>query len=84
MEVSVNASREAQSDQSSTAGGPSTQEGKEVVRWNATRHGISSPQPVVPGLERRPPSFAPRYWQTVSQSERPSSQKSRGGVDKEE
>jgi hypothetical protein len=29
---------------------------------------------------RRPPSFAPRYWQTVSQSERPSSQKSRGGV----
>ena len=62
MEVSVNASRDAQSDQSSTAGGPSTQEGKEVVRWNATRHGISSPQPVVPGLERRPPSFAPRYW----------------------
>jgi hypothetical protein len=33
-------------------GGPATQEGKEVVRWNATRHGISSPAPVVPGLER--------------------------------
>ena len=53
MEVSVNASRDAQSDHSSTAGGPSTQEGKEVVRWNATRHGISSPQPVVPGLEKQ-------------------------------
>jgi hypothetical protein len=53
MEVSVNASRDAQSDQSSTAGGPSTQEGKEVVRWNATRHGISSPKPVVPGLEKQ-------------------------------
>ncbi len=32
-------------------GGPITQEGKEVVRWNATRHGIRSPAPVVPGLE---------------------------------
>jgi hypothetical protein len=29
------------------------QEGKEVVRWNATRHGISSPAPVVPGLEKK-------------------------------
>ena len=34
-------------------GGPTTQEGKEVVRWNATRHGISSPKPVVPGLEKQ-------------------------------
>src|SRR5215208_5411521 len=33
-------------------GGPATQDGKAVVRWNATRHGISSPAPVVPGLER--------------------------------
>jgi hypothetical protein len=33
-------------------GGPATQNGKAVVRWNATRHGISSPAPVVPGLER--------------------------------
>ena len=33
-------------------GGPATQNGKEVVRWNATRHGISSPVPVVPGLEK--------------------------------
>src|SRR5215210_7121315 len=32
-------------------GGPATQDGKAVVRWNATRHGISSPTPVVPGLE---------------------------------
>jgi hypothetical protein len=35
------------------AGGPKTEQGKEVVRWNATRHGISSPAPVVPGLEKR-------------------------------
>jgi hypothetical protein len=33
-------------------GGPSTQEGKEVVRWNAARHGIRSPAPVVPGIEK--------------------------------
>ena len=32
-------------------GGPTSQEGKEV-RWNATRHGIRSPAPVVPGIER--------------------------------
>jgi hypothetical protein len=32
-------------------GGPATQEGKEVVRWNATRHGIRSPAPVVPEVE---------------------------------
>jgi hypothetical protein len=32
-------------------GGPQTQKGKEAARWNATRHGISSPSPVVPGLE---------------------------------
>jgi hypothetical protein len=34
-------------------GGPATQEGKDVVKWNATRHGISSPKPVVPGLEKQ-------------------------------
>jgi hypothetical protein len=34
-------------------GGPITQEGKEVVRWNATRHGIRSPAPVVPGVEKQ-------------------------------
>jgi hypothetical protein len=39
------------------SGGPRTQEGKEVTRWNATRHGISSPAPVVPGLEE------PADWQ---------------------
>jgi hypothetical protein len=33
-------------------GGPATQEGKEVVKWNATRHGIRSPSPVVPGVEK--------------------------------
>jgi hypothetical protein len=33
-------------------GGPATQEGKEVVRWNATRHGIRSPAPIIPGIER--------------------------------
>jgi hypothetical protein len=36
----------------SEAGGPKTEQGKEVVRWNATRHGISSPAPVIPGLEK--------------------------------
>ena len=34
-----------------TKGGPVTEEGKEVVRWNAARHGIRSPAPVVPGIE---------------------------------
>jgi hypothetical protein len=56
MEVSIDAGRDTQSDQSSkvgaTGGGPNTEEGKEIVRWNATRHGISSPAPVVPGLEK--------------------------------
>jgi hypothetical protein len=37
---------------SSEAGGPKTAQGKEVVRWNATRHGIRSPAPVVPGVEK--------------------------------
>jgi hypothetical protein len=32
-------------------GGPATEEGKEVVRWNAAQHGIRSPAPVVPGIE---------------------------------
>jgi hypothetical protein len=36
-----------------TKGGPATQEGKEIVRWNATRHGIRSPAPVVPGVEKK-------------------------------
>lgn len=34
-------------------GGPSTQEGKEIARWNATRHGIRSPAPVVPAVEKK-------------------------------
>src|SRR5215204_4048602 len=37
----------------STNGGPSTREGKEIARWNATRHGIRSPAPVVPGVEEK-------------------------------
>ncbi len=37
--------------------GPRTEEGKEVARWNSTRHGIRSPAPVVPGLEE------PEDWQ---------------------
>lgn len=57
MEVNIDAARDDQTiDQSSAAegpdGGPETQEGKGVVRRNATRHGISSPAPVVPGLEK--------------------------------
>jgi len=55
MEVSIDTTRDAQIDQNSiaggTGGGPNTEEGKSVVRWNATRHGINSPEPVVPGLE---------------------------------
>jgi hypothetical protein len=35
-----------------TKGGPVTQESKEVVRWNATKHSIRSPAPVVPGVEK--------------------------------
>lgn len=34
------------------SGGPRTEAGKEAARWNSTRHGIRSPAPVVPGLER--------------------------------
>jgi hypothetical protein len=34
-------------------GGPVTEEGKEVVKWNATQHGIRSPAPVVPGVEKK-------------------------------
>jgi hypothetical protein len=37
---------------SNPTGEPKTQAGKEVARWNATRHGIRSPAPVIPGLER--------------------------------
>ncbi len=33
-------------------GGPATEEGKETVCWNAARHGIRSPAPVVPGIEK--------------------------------
>ena len=44
-------------DVSPRSGGPGTEEGKGVTRWNATRHGISSPAPVVPGLEK------PEDWQ---------------------
>jgi hypothetical protein len=40
-------------DSSITRGGPVTQEGKEVVKWNAIRHGIRSPTPVVPGVEKK-------------------------------
>jgi hypothetical protein len=36
-----------------SGGGPVTRDGKAIVRWNATRHGISSPAPVVPGLESK-------------------------------
>jgi hypothetical protein len=39
-------------DSGMVKGGPTTQEGKEVVRWNATRHGIRSPAPVIPGVEK--------------------------------
>ncbi len=35
----------------SKSSGPTTEAGKEVTRWNATRHGMRSPAPVVPGIE---------------------------------
>jgi hypothetical protein len=57
MEVSIDTERNAQIVHSSKVGGPgggpNTEEGKEVVRWNATRHGIRSPAPVVPGVEEK-------------------------------
>ena len=34
-------------------GGPATQEGKEVVKWNAVQHGLRSPAPVVLGVEKK-------------------------------
>jgi hypothetical protein len=34
-------------------GGPVTREGKEVVRWNATSHGLRSLAPVIPGVEKK-------------------------------
>ncbi len=37
----------------SKKGGPATEEGKEVARWNAARHGMRSPAPVVPGIENQ-------------------------------
>jgi hypothetical protein len=40
-------------DSGLTKGGPVTQEGKEVVKWNAVKHGLRSPAPVVPGVEKR-------------------------------
>ena len=35
----------------SKKGGPATEGGKEIARWNATQHGMRSPAPVVPGIE---------------------------------
>lgn len=35
-----------------SGGGPKTENGKGVARWNATRHGIRSPAPVVLGVEK--------------------------------
>ena len=37
----------------SEGGGPKTAQGKAVVRWNSTRHAITSPKPVVPRLEKQ-------------------------------
>src|SRR5215218_5627790 len=53
MMVSAEQSNAIVSPRGGPNGGPSTEEGKEVARWNATRHGIRSPAPVVPGMEKR-------------------------------
>lgn len=37
----------------SANGGPATQGGRAVVRWNATKHGLRSPEPVIPGVESK-------------------------------
>lgn len=34
-----------------SGGGPKSEEGKSVSRWNAATHGLRSPAPVVPGVE---------------------------------
>lgn len=34
-------------------GGPKSDEGKSVSRWNAAKHGLRSPAPVVPGVENK-------------------------------
>jgi hypothetical protein len=56
MEISIDATRDTHIEQGSgrvgPGGGPKTEEGKEIARWNATRHGIRSPAPVVPGVEK--------------------------------
>ena len=41
-----------------TNGGPRTEAGKEVARCDATRYGISSPSPVVAGMEE------PEDWES--------------------
>ena len=43
---------DAMGSPSGDPGGPKTDGGKEVTRWNAARHGIRSPAPVVPGVEK--------------------------------
>src|SRR5215212_11734984 len=52
MMVSAEQSNAIVSPRGGPNGGPSTREGKEIARWNATRHGIRSPAPVVPGVEK--------------------------------
>jgi hypothetical protein len=52
MVTLANLSSKGQDDSKGEGGGPKTAQGKEIVRWNATRHGISSAAPVVPGLEK--------------------------------
>ena len=36
-----------------SGGGPRSEEGKSVSRWNAATHGLRSPAPVVPGVENQ-------------------------------
>jgi hypothetical protein len=57
LDLAAEGTRLAEAAAAMASGGPRTEGGKEVARWNATRHGIRSPAPVVPGLEK------PEDWQ---------------------
>ena len=52
MDIVAHAKMDDEIENLVPVGGPKTERGKEIARWNATRHGIRSPVPVVPGVEK--------------------------------